>query len=106
MRYTKTKLEKIIMIGFARIDQIIDKACDDLEGIKPKNKSASNLSDFGAIPDIGRYGLYQFGSVANATLYAQLIKNISYLHQGEAMMNRSRSRMQGGLMGTGGAMLK
>ncbi len=35
-RYTRTKLEKIIFIGFARIDQIIDKACDDLDAIKPK----------------------------------------------------------------------
>lgn len=38
MRYTKTKLEKIMMIGFSRIDQIIDKACDDLDAIKPSTE--------------------------------------------------------------------
>lgn len=35
-RYTETELEKIVRIGFSRIDQIIEKACDDLDGIKPK----------------------------------------------------------------------
>jgi len=33
-RLTRTNLEKIVMIGNARIDQIIDKCCEDLESIK------------------------------------------------------------------------
>lgn len=35
-RLTETKLEKIVRIGRCRIDQIIDKACSDLEDLKPK----------------------------------------------------------------------
>lgn len=33
-RQTATELEKIVNIGFARIDQIFDKACDELEVLK------------------------------------------------------------------------
>jgi hypothetical protein len=108
MRYTKTKLEKIMMIGFARIDQIIDKACDDLDEIKPKNKSAGNIRDFGAIPDIDHQGLDQFAGVDNEALYAQL-KNSPYFRQAQAMMNRQSQGFHGrlmGLVGAGEAMLR
>jgi hypothetical protein len=89
------------MIGFARIDQIIDKACDDLDEIKPKNKSASNIRDFGAVPDIGRQGLDQFAGVDNEALYAQL-KNSPYFRQSQAMMNRQSQGLHGGLTGLTG----
>jgi hypothetical protein len=35
-RYTETELEKIVRIGKARIDQIIETACVRLESVKPK----------------------------------------------------------------------
>jgi len=35
MRYTETKLDKIVRIGMARIDQVFDKCRDDLEKLKP-----------------------------------------------------------------------
>jgi hypothetical protein len=35
-RYTETELEKIVRIGLCRIDQIMDRACAELEEIKPK----------------------------------------------------------------------
>ena len=47
MRYTETKLEKIIRVGFARIDQITEKVCDDLEAIKPKKDPSNYLDHFG-----------------------------------------------------------
>ena len=34
MRYTETKLDKIVRIGMARIDQAFDKCCADLEALK------------------------------------------------------------------------
>lgn len=34
-RQTRTELDKIVMIGLGRIDQIIEKCCDDLEKLKP-----------------------------------------------------------------------
>ena len=36
MRYTETKLDKIVRIGMSRIDQVFDKCCDDLEALRPK----------------------------------------------------------------------
>jgi len=37
-RLTETKMEKIVRIGFCRIDQIIEKACCELEEVKTKHK--------------------------------------------------------------------
>jgi hypothetical protein len=37
-RYTETELEKIVRIGKARIDHIIEAACVELEGVKPKRQ--------------------------------------------------------------------
>jgi hypothetical protein len=39
MRYTETKLDKIVRIGMARIDQVFDKCCDDLEKLKPADEA-------------------------------------------------------------------
>jgi hypothetical protein len=38
MRYTETKLDNIVRIGMARIDQVFDKCCDDLEKLKPADE--------------------------------------------------------------------
>ena len=39
MRYTKTKLEKIVEQGLSRMDRITEKCCDDLELLKKKPES-------------------------------------------------------------------
>lgn len=100
MRYTRTKLEKIIYIGFARIDQIIDKACDDLGKIIPK-KSEIPLPEGGIIRgrpfDIARQalGLEQLAGVNNAALYAQM-QNNQHFAVGQLGMSQG---LVGGLLG-------
>ena len=83
MRYTETELDKIIRIGCCRIDQIIDRACDELEDIKPKPVEcisidnlltarpsgllalARSLSDGSGFQGMGNCsGLFGFGSQA------------------------------------------
>ena len=51
-RYTETELEKIIRIGFSRIDQIIEKACADLDDIKATQLEINVICDSGFMSDM------------------------------------------------------
>ena len=48
-RQTRTELSKIVMIGMARIDQVVNKLCD--ECVAPQITPEINPVHFGAIPD-------------------------------------------------------
>ena len=68
-RYTETELEKIVSIGLCRIDQIIDRACAELEEIKPK-----------ALKDLCR-GLAEAGSLRRgAMLESQMVSCVVGQH--------------------------
>ena len=43
MRYTETKLDKLIRIHHGMVDRIMEQACDDLEAIKPKPRYDYNI---------------------------------------------------------------
>ena len=48
-RQTRTELSKIVMIGMARIDQVVNKLCD--ECVAPQIPPEINPMQFGSIPD-------------------------------------------------------
>ena len=50
-RQTRTELNKIVMIGMARIDQVVNKLCD--ECVAPQITPEINPIHFGSIPDPG-----------------------------------------------------
>ena len=45
MRYTETKLDKLIRIHHGMVDRIMEQACEDLEAIKPADTSGASLFD-------------------------------------------------------------
>ena len=57
-RQTRTELSKIVMIGMARIDQVVNKLCD--ECVAPQITPEINPVHFGSIPDpdLTAYSLY------------------------------------------------
>jgi len=80
MRYTETKLDKIVRIGMARIDQVFDKCVDDLEKLRPVSMVTkkcwfeSEESEAARLQRQGHYWLSAMGaqSAVGGELYKQM----------------------------------
>jgi len=70
MRYTETKLDKLIRIHHGMVDNIVNQACVDLEAIKPEPVEEVKAPLFGlaALVDTQPFGSLSYGAGMQAQL--------------------------------------
>lgn len=84
-RYNETELDKIVRIGLCLIDQVIDNACDELEGIKPKPEVLRRLRLSAEARGMSQSeALFRQQAAADASFAAQ-----------NALLNRGLAQSQG-----------